>query len=192
MIQSKQDYAYYLACDRVALREKKARPGLLGSPVWKYQRLLRKTEYYFNCQKSNPWKYFLKWRLLRAGLRLGFSIPLNVFGPGLSLAHPGPVIVNRTASVGANCRVQTCVTIGATDGEANSPRIGNNVFLGDGCKVIGDITVADDVQIGANAVVVKSILEAGTTWGGIPARKISDHSSEKNLVLATELVARQK
>lgn len=190
MIQSKQDYAYYLDCDRVALRQKKKRPGLGGSIVWKYQRLLRKTEFYYNCKKSNPCKYFLKWRLLRLGLRLGFSIPLNAFGPGLSLAHPGPVIVNRAASIGANCRVQTCVTIGATDGDPASPKIGNNVFLGDGCKLIGDITVADDVQIGANAVVVKSILEPGTTWGGIPARKISDHSSEKNVVRATELVKR--
>lgn len=33
--------------------------------------------------------------------------------------------------------------------------IGNNVFLGTGCKVIGAISIANDVTIGANAVVVK-------------------------------------
>ena len=46
---------------------------------------------------------------------------------------------------------------------------------------MGDITIADDVAIGANAVVIRSITEPGTTWAGVPARKISNHSSRSNL-----------
>ena len=53
--------------------------------------------------------------------------------------------------------------------------------MGDGCKIIGNITIADNVAIGANAVVVKSITEPGTTWGGIPAKKISSNNSWSNL-----------
>lgn len=192
MIKSKADYFYYLECDRVALREKRKTPFLLpGHEIWKYQRLLRKTEYYTNCKGKNPLRLLLKWRLHTLSVKYGFSIPLNAFGPGLSIAHIGPVIINSKSKIGANCRVQTGVTLGATNGSADAPCLGDNVFLAEGCKLIGGITVADDVQIGANAVVVKSITEPGTTWGGIPAKKISDHSSESNLIKATEIVNKE-
>lgn len=191
MIHSKADYLYYLECDRVALRQKRKKPSAIpGEEVWKYQRLLRKVEYYTNCKRKNPLRLYLKWRLHTLSVKYGFSIPLNAFGPGLSIAHIGPIIINSKSKIGANCRVQTGVTLGATNGSVEAPQLGDNVFLGDGCKLIGAITVADDVQIGANAVVVKSITEPGTTWGGVPARKISNNSSEKNLVCATKLVDR--
>ena len=193
MINSKADYFYYLECDRVALRQKRKNPLLIpGKEVWKYQRLLRKTEYYTNCKRKNPIRLWLKWRLHVLSVKYGFSIPLNAFGPGLSIAHVGPIIINSKSKIGANCRIQTSVTLGATNGSTQAPVLGNNVFLGDGCKLIGAITVADDVAIGANAVVVKSIAEPGTTWGGVPAKKISNNSSESNLVKATEIVNRSK
>ena len=193
MINSKADYFYYLECDRVALRQKRKNPLLIpGKEVWKYQRLLRKTEYYTNCKRKNPIRLWLKWRLHVLSVKYGFSIPLNAFGPGLSIAHVGPIIINSKSKIGANCRIQTGVTLGATNGSTQAPVLGNNVFLGDGCKLIGAITVADDVAIGANAVVVKSIAEPGTTWGGVPAKKISNNSSESNLVKATEIVNRSK
>ena len=46
-----------------------------------------------------------------------------------------------------------------------------------GVKVIGPVTVADGVCLGANAVVTKTIDEENTTWGGVPAKKISDEGS---------------
>ena len=63
--------------------------------------------------------------------------------------------------------------------ENKAPKIGNNVFIATGAKIIGNITIADGVAIGANAVVVKDILEPNTSWGGVPARKLSDNGSEK-------------
>ena len=59
--------------------------------------------------------------------------------------------------------------------------MGDNIFIGTGAKIIGEVTIADDVSIGANAVVVKSITEEGTTWGGVPAKKISNNNSHSNL-----------
>jgi serine O-acetyltransferase len=47
--------------------------------------------------------------------------------------------------------------------------------------VIGPVTIADDVAVGANAVVIRDITEPGTTWAGIPARKVSDMDSHRNL-----------
>lgn len=190
MIRSKADYLYYLECDRIALKQKRKTPKLYGDEIWKYQRLLRKTEYYTNCRKRDPLRYIWKWRLRTLNVKYGFFIPLNVIGPGLSIAHIGPILINSRSKIGANCRIQTGVTLGATNGSAEAPQLGDNIFLGDGCKLIGAITVADDVAIGANAVVVKSIEEPGTTWGGIPAKKISNNSSASNLVKATELVDR--
>ena len=90
-------------------------------------------------------------------------------------------MVNPQAKVGINCRIHEGVNIGATNGSDKAPIIGNNVFIATGAKIIGDITIANDVCIGANAVVTKSITEPGTTWGGVPAKKISNNNSHSNL-----------
>lgn len=187
MITSKDDLKYYLAQDQIALRcEGKKRPRLLSDELWKFQILLRKTEYYNNMYRSSKKYYVLhcflyRYLLHKYSIKLGFSIPLNVFGPGLSIAHYGTIVVNANAKVGKNCRMHSDVTIGATSGNSAAPRIGDNVFIGTGAKIIGDISVADDVAIGANAVVVKSITEKGVTYGGIPAKKISTNNSHSSL-----------
>lgn len=60
------------------------------------------------------------------------------------------------------------------NGKTNAcPIIGNNVDIGVGAKLIGDIVIADDIVIGAGAVVVSSFTEPGITIGGIPARRIN-------------------
>ena len=186
MITTKKDLAYYLQQDAIALRCNRKMPRLFGDEIWKYQIILRKTEYYTNAFRKSKKCLILhyawyKFRLHNRSLKLGFSIPINVFGPGLSIAHYGTIVVNDAARVGKNCRIQEGVNIGATNGSAAAPQIGDNVFIGTGAKIIGDISVADDVAIGANAVVVKSITESGVTYGGVPAKKISENSSRANL-----------
>ncbi|MBT0889312.1 hypothetical protein KJR38_03095 [Streptococcus lutetiensis] len=52
------------------------------------------------------------------------------------------------------------------------PVIGNNVDIGVGAKIIGNVTIADGIKIGANAVVNKSFYEEGITIVGVPARKV--------------------
>ena len=56
---------------------------------------------------------------------------------------------------------------------------------------MGGIRIADGVCIGANAVVIKDILEPNITVGGIPARKISDNNSDKYIIKATEIAREQ-
>ena len=60
---------------------------------------------------------------------------------------------------------------------AGAPTLGNRVWVGSGAKIIGPIKIADDVVIGANAVVCKDITEPNTTWVGAPAKKVSDTGS---------------
>ncbi len=189
MIQSKKDYLYYLECDKVALKIHSKRPRILGGDeIWIYERLLRKAEYYTNCKPRNLVGYYYRRKLQHLSNKWGVYIPINVCEAGLSIVHLGPVHINANSRIGENFRIQTGVTLGATDGLPDSPIIGNNVFLGEGCKIIGGVKIADNCQIAANAVVVKDILERGTTWGGVPAKKISDSDSSRNLVKATEIV----
>ena len=80
-----------------------------------------------------------------------------MFGPGLSIAHAGTIVVNSNAKIGANCRIHVCVNIGAdvTDG-SKAPIIGDNCYIGPGAKLFGSIILGNNVGIGANAVVNKS------------------------------------
>lgn len=57
-----------------------------------------------------------------------------------------------------------------------SPVIGDNVFIGSGAKVMGNIHIASNTIIGAGAVVVKNIDEEYTTWAGVPAKMINRHT----------------
>lgn len=191
MIKNKSDLAYYLECDKIALmipRDKK-RPSYFDN-IWKYEISLRKSEYYLSQNGIINKLLYVFWyfRFRSLGVKLSIEIWPNQFGPGLSIAHAGGIVVNGNARIGANCRIHEGVTIGATNGQNEAAQIGNNVFIGSGAKIIGNLSISDDVAIGAGAVVTKSVTEVGITVGGIPARKISDHGSSSNIVKATDIV----
>lgn len=188
MIDSRQKYHEYLKQDQVALGRGKDRgPRLFGDEIWKFEILLRKVEYDINCRRGLSaiiiGKYH-KFCFHRLSVRLGFTIPPNVFEEGLAIPHYGTIVVHGNARAGKNCRLQEGVNIGATSGGHEAAVIGDNCFFASGAKVIGAVHIADDVAVGANAVVTKDITEPGTTWAGVPARKISDNDSHSNLCQA--------
>ena len=91
------------------------------------------------------------------------------FGGGLYIAHPvGTVIMAKR--IGRNCSIITNVTIGLRN-KWEFPTIGDNVFIGAGARILGNVTVGDGAKIGANAVVIKDV-PPGTTVVGVPARII--------------------
>lgn len=175
MIKSKEDLYMYLDADAKALG--KTHPygfkDWLMDEIWTYERLLRKVEYYHNCKKT-LWggvrRRLLYWRLQKRAIRLGFSIPINTCGPGLSIAHYGPIVVSTLTKIGKNCRIHVGVNIGEKNKKA--PQIGDNVYIGPGAKLFGDIVIGDNTQIGANAVVNKSFPEGNCTLVGVPARAV--------------------
>lgn len=128
-------------------------------PHFYYIKVLRIAEHYYRCSKVNSFfnifYYSTRLKLHVLGLLLGFTIPINVFQKGLSIAHYGTIVVNSDAKVGLNCRLHPGVTIGAVRGLA--PIIGDNVFLGPGVVVLGNIKVGNNVHIGANSLVDFSI-----------------------------------
>jgi serine O-acetyltransferase len=190
MIRSKEDYQYYLEADRISLGIRGSFEEKITHDVWRFERYLRKVEYYRNCKKSVFWRpliIILNYRFKLLSTRLGFFILPNVFGPGLSIGHPGTLIVNGVAKVGKNCRIHNCVYIATKAGFTDkAPTIGDNVYIGPGAKIFGDITIADGIAIGANAVVNQSFTEPNITIGGVPAKKISNKGSEGLLIKGTQ------
>lgn len=183
MIKSKEDYLFYLKADRVALGindesiKKKLVAFLSPHPVYIFQKLLRKCEFYKNCKKgvlSKIFYIFLKSRLRHQGIKLGFSIPENVFGPGLAIIHYGTIVVNANAKVGANCRLHPSTCIGASSGTGKAPQIGANVYIGPGVKIYGNITIGNNIAMSANAAVNSSFTEDNILIGGVPAKRIKE------------------
>ena len=90
-------------------------------------------------------------------------------GGGLYIAHPvGCTLVAR--AIGTNVSVIAAVTFGMRN-DAAWPSIGDDVFIGAGARVLGDLLVGDGARVGANAVVVHDV-PAGATVVGIPARVV--------------------
>lgn len=182
MIQTREDLIKYLKKDKIALKIKRRRPKFFSDEIWKYQILLRKCEYYFNKKKNRLenviYKYY-RFKFHRKEVQLGFSIPLNCFGPGLRIVHRGTIVINGNTKIGDNCTIHIGVNIGSKPNEIKSPILGNNIYLGPGAKIYGDIQIGDNVFVGANAVVNKNFKEGNCTLIGIPAfAKIYNESNE--------------
>lgn len=91
------------------------------------------------------------------------------FGEGLKIWHEN-IFINENCTIGKNCQLHGNNCIGTKGGKC--PKIGNNVDIGFGSTLIGDIEIADNCIIGANSLVNKSFLEEGSIIAGNPARKI--------------------
>ncbi|MGK2234181.1 MAG: serine O-acetyltransferase [Colwellia sp.] len=89
------------------------------------------------------------------------------FAAGFVIMHPIGIVINSKVIGGQNITLESGVVIG--DEKGRSPVLENNIFVGAGAKIIGALTIADDVKVGANAVVTKSA-NKGETMLGIPAR----------------------
>jgi serine O-acetyltransferase len=188
MIKTKKDLNYYREQDKINLGKKNSKFSyikelLFPGSIYRFQVVLRKAEYYNN--KTEKWfgtkilSVYYKILLRKKSIRLGFSIPLNVFGPGLSIAHYGTIVVNSAVKVGANCRLHVCVNIGASSGSKKAPQIGDNVYIAPGCKIFGDINIADNVTISANSVVNKSITTPNVVIGGVPAKLLKQFDTDE-------------
>lgn len=106
-------------------------------------------------------------------IRLGTKI-----GVGVRFVHFGQVVINGGTEVGHNCTIFHDVTIGSTSLGGRAPRLGDNVCLCAGAKILGDIQIGNNVLVGANAVVVKDVPDNAVV-GGVPAVIISMEGTEK-------------
>lgn len=108
----------------------------------------------------------------RLSLLLGIEInPLHC-GKGTRICHPN-VIINGYTGNGCIFHGNNVVGNKKTGDKYAIPKLGNNVDIGTGAMIIGDVVIADNCVIGAGAVVTKSFTNPGTIIVGIPAKEIS-------------------
>ena len=177
MIKSKDDLSLYLKADKQVYGIIRKYPKLIGDENWKFQIALRMEEYHAN--QSGIYHRIMKkiWYLIHRhyGIKMGWDIPINVFGPGLKINHFGLIVINDNVRIGAFCDIHQGVNIGQHGNcSTDVPIIGNNVWIGPGAKLFGKIVIADGCAIGANSVVNKSFEEKGISIAGIPAKKVSN------------------
>lgn len=97
--------------------------------------------------------------------------PGATIGNGLFIDHGMSVVIGETTIIGENVTMYQGVTLGGTGKEKGKrhPTIGNNVVIGAGAKILGNITIGDNSYIGANAVVIKDV-PVNSTVVGVPGR----------------------
>ena len=181
MIANKKDLHRYLEQDMATYHALPCRERyllrLIRDPfyeIWRYLVFLRREEYYYNTAKTKMGKllylYYLS-RKNRLGNKLGFKIPHNCFGAGLTIYHHGEIIVNESARIGERCVLHGGNCIGNNGRNDGVPVIGDDLNLGIGAKVIGAVTLGNGVRVGANAVVSNSFEDGHVVLVGIPARR---------------------
>jgi serine O-acetyltransferase len=89
-------------------------------------------------------------------------------GPGLLIAHSGPIRVHGSTKIGSDCALSHVCTIGAGR-KPGGATIGDHVWIGCHSSIIGPVTIGDDATIAANSLVISNV-PPGTTAIGVPAR----------------------
>ncbi len=129
------------------------------------------------------WRYTVRPILLRKMLSLlykvlyklvqivtGIELPCEVpIGSNFRIDHFGGIVISGYAEFGNNCRIRNGVVVGLKNPESPcAPKIGNDVDIGAGAKLLGPIVIGNNVSIGANAVVTRSIPDNSIAVG-VPA-----------------------
>jgi len=131
--------------------------------------LLRKAQ----CAYTSGWTRLAKFFGLINFLIFGIEVPLGIeIGSGLVLPHPQGVILGAS-EIGENVTIYQQVTLGAKSMDvgfdpSKRPRIGSNVILAAGSKVIGGVAVGNNSTVGANAVVLIDV-PMNSVAVGVPA-----------------------
>lgn len=117
---------------------------------------------------------------------LQMRLPPNAeIGGGLVISHVGGVVLHHRAVIGKNCDLSHQVTIGTAGlGRNGVPRIGDDVSIGAGAVLIGDIEIGDGARIAANSLVNRDV-PPGATAMGVPAKIVK--YAEASVKLAEEV-----
>lgn len=151
-------------------------PFIENDILVKHNVLLRKTEYYINSGHKILGSIY-KTRLYRLQNKYSIHVGVNCCEEGLHIMHVGPVLMNPNVQVGKNCSIHINTGLVASGHGSEAPIIGDNVVIGFGAVVLGGVKVANNVAIGANAVVNKDVLEPNIAVAGVPAKAISHNGT---------------
>lgn len=192
MIKTKLDLHDYLENDSLNYSSRfitkvgviKYLRGFVNSPIsdqtkiWSYIKTLRYAEYWMNNKGvfSVLFALFYMRRLRRLSRVTGFQIPIRCIGKGLTIWHWGTIIINEDSQIGDFCTMRPGIVIGHKYAGGKCPVIGNHVEINSGARIIGDITIGDDVIIAPNAVVTHDV-PSHSIVAGVPAKIIKHRDS---------------
>ena len=132
------------------------------------------------------WRYKLRWlaRFISTLARwiTGIEIhPGAVIGMRFFIDHGMGVVIGETAIIGDDCMLYHGVTLGGTtwDKVKRHPTLKNGVVIGAGAKILGPITLGNNVRVGSNSVVVRSI-DDNETVVGIPGRIVRQKTEDED------------
>ena len=132
------------------------------------------------------WRYRLRWlaRFISTLARwiTGIEIhPGAVIGRRFFIDHGMGVVIGETAIIGDDCMLYHGVTLGGTtwDKVKRHPTLKNGVVIGAGAKILGPITLGNNVRVGSNSVVVRSI-DDNETVVGIPGRIVRQKTEDED------------
>lgn len=174
MIRTKRELKFYIMADYMMNRgcfkpslSTRLRNLLMPDYIMKYLIAMRYACYYtsknyglLSKMRALYWGYVQR----KLGVKLGFSIAKDAFGYGLLIPHYGTIVVGGGTKFGNYCvlHTSTCITHGST-------RVGDAFYLSTGAKVVGSISLGNNVTIAANSLVNRSFTDDNVLLAGIPS-----------------------
>lgn len=144
---------------------------------------LRLTRYFFLKGKAY-FGFFLLSRMIMKHYAYKYSFDISFraqIGPGLAIAHYGYIIVTSNSIIGENCTLRPGVVFGKKLTEATGgPTLGDDVNIGVGTTIVGDVTIGSRVIIGANSVVSRDV-PSDCVVAGVPARVLRSLNNEQSV-----------
>jgi serine O-acetyltransferase len=142
------------------------------NPAWWAVAVYRYGRWSLGLRGPSRWLTSKVYGLLNLFVLLASGIELNRevrVGSGFHLVHSGNIKIHPDVVIGDRCGIMHDVTLGMTPDRPGVPRIGDDVFIGAGAKVLGPVTLGNAARVAGNSLVLVDV-PPGATAIGVPAR----------------------